>query len=133
MTDHRFLIGGVVFLVLGSFLTLGALLEWRRERRLRAVGARTDGVVTRLRWSGGNAYPVFRFETPDGRTFEVEAQAGSSPPPFDSGAPVRVLYDPANPEHARIDRAAYGPGRIIWLVLIGLTFAAIGVWLLSTL
>ncbi|MBE2315726.1 hypothetical protein DVA67_007050 [Solirubrobacter sp. CPCC 204708] len=36
---------------------------------------------------------------------------------------------PAKPEHARIDRARFGAGRIVMLLLIGLVFTAAGVWL----
>ncbi|MDA0183189.1 DUF3592 domain-containing protein [Solirubrobacter phytolaccae] len=131
MADHDVVIAVAMSLAIGAFAIVAALLEWRKERHLRAVGERTDGVVTRLRWSGSRAYPVIQFQTPDGRVLEVEGQLGSSPPMYRDGAAVRVLYDPKNPEHARIDRAAFGIGRIIFLMLFGLVFAAVGTWLLS--
>jgi hypothetical protein len=131
MADGRFLIAAVLTLAVGSFAILVAMLEWRRERRLRAVGERTDGVVTSLRWSGTKAFPVFRFQTPDGHIVAVKGQFGSSPPMYRDGDPVRVLYDPADPQNARIDRAAFGTLRIVFFLALGTLFAAIGVVLLS--
>jgi hypothetical protein len=128
--DHRITVAAVVLLAVGLLLIPAALLQWRKDRRLRAVGERTDGLVTRLRWSGGYAYPVFTFRTPDGRTFEVDSHVGTSPPPCRAGAEVRVLYDPDDPEHARIDRVLFGAGRIVLSLIVGIAFVLVAVWLL---
>ena len=119
----------IALMALGALFVAAAVHAWRKDRRLQAVGQRADGVVTGLRWHGAQAFPVFRFQTRDGRGFQVEGRLGTTPPMYRVGAAVRVLYDPANREHARIDRAAFGTGPTVLFVLVGLVFAAAGVWL----
>ena len=47
-------------------------------------------------------YPVVRFQTRDGRTVEVESETETSGFSQKPGEQVEVLYDPLNPEEARI-------------------------------
>ncbi len=48
-------------------------------------------------------HPQVRFVTPDGRVVDVVAKSGSTDQPYSDGQRLRVLYDPAHPEHARLD------------------------------
>jgi len=128
--DRRATFALVAMIAMGAFCIVLAAREWHRERRLRKVGHRTHGVVTRLRWSAGNAYPVFAFQAPDGRTVEVKSNVGTSPPLYRGGETVRVLYDPADPEHAHIDRTTFGMGRVVLCLSVGIGLFAFGLWLL---
>ncbi|HEY3681552.1 MAG TPA: DUF3592 domain-containing protein [Streptosporangiaceae bacterium] len=86
---------GVVMLVRtrrfleGSQLTEGTIVGWREESF-----SASDGGDTAL-------YPILRFQVPDGRAIETEAQMPVSSRP-DPDAAVAVLYDPADPRRARL-------------------------------
>jgi hypothetical protein len=86
---------GVVMLVRtrrfleGSQLTEGAIVGWREESF--SASDRSDTAL----------YPILRFQVPDGRTIETEAQMPVSSRP-DPDTPVAVLYDPHDPRHARL-------------------------------
>jgi hypothetical protein len=55
------------------------------------------------RKGGRFAYaPVFSFSAADGRTYTVTSNVSSYPSDFSVGVSVRVRYDPANPQNARI-------------------------------
>lgn len=93
-------LAGAVILGLGIRMML-------RSHRFEQRALRANGVVTQLRWSsaGGDgmaAFPVLRFELPDGRIVEAQAQQGSNPPPAQEGQPVVVLYDPDDPTIVRL-------------------------------
>ena len=67
-----------------------------------------------------------RFVTPAGEAVEFTGSVGSSPAAFEVGEAVAVLYDPADPQDARIDsffQLWFGP---LILGFLGLVFTAIG-------
>ena len=64
--------------------------------------------------------------TRSGNPVEFTGSVGSSPPAFDVGEPVAVLYDPAEPEEARIDSFFQLWFAALILGGIGLVFASIG-------
>ncbi|MFL9875352.1 DUF3592 domain-containing protein [Paraburkholderia megapolitana] len=80
---------------------------------------RTEGAfVGAVAKSGGNhggtfLYPQAQFTTPDGRTFKATSKSGSTDQPYTDGAPITVLYDPNNPEHAEIESIWLWIGSII--------------------
>ena len=126
-----------IFLLIGIGLLGGAVLSFVMTLQFidRAVAA--DGVVIALeeRWDSDDSaytyYPRVAFETEDRRKFEFTSDTGSRPASFDIGDPVRVLFDPARPEAARIDSVLQ-----LWLLPlilggIGTVFSAFG--LLATL
>jgi hypothetical protein len=71
-------------------------------------------------------YPRVRYVTRSGNPVEFTGSVGSSPPAFDVGEAVGVLYDPAAPEKARIDTFFQLWFPSLLLGGIGLVFAAIG-------
>lgn len=94
-------------------------------RRLRETGVRVPGIVVRNQWSSGNQsggtyHPVMRFTTADGRDLEIRSDVGSNPAHVSEGAQVTVVYDPMNPEKARID-SMMGRGGAV-----GVLFVTIG-------
>jgi len=79
--------------------------SWRLEQE----GERTTGIVTRLEESsdgdGGCCVysPVIEFDA-GGQRYSFEGGNASDPPAYDVGEQVQVLYDPADPETAQINK-----------------------------
>lgn len=106
----------VLFTVVGATSVVGGRGTQRRERAFRAVAVQVPGMVTGLRFHrfgpagdgpDGAWFPVLRFTTLDGRYVDTESMYGRSPPSARRGDQVTVVYDPADPTRATIDK----PGR----------------------
>jgi Protein of unknown function (DUF3592) len=107
--------GNILWLVpfAGAAAVGRALWEIRMARRLHEVGVAVMGVVTdiRVRWksSGENdsyriVQVVLRFQTEDGRAVEtVSSEGAGNSPRAEIGEDVPVLYDPDDPQRARIE------------------------------
>jgi Protein of unknown function (DUF3592) len=117
-----FIIGERAFAVIvGGALVLGVVTLWNAVE-LYSGGTRTEGTVLEVRETrrteqeevtrpDGSEYrrnvervsyaPVVRFTTGDGREIEFHGRGGSDRG-FAQGDRVTVIYDPANPIHARI-------------------------------
>jgi hypothetical protein len=117
------LISGLCVLV---FFLVFMIRTWYFVRR--SVGA--NGEVVGLECSrdevGSATYqsyaPVFTFTVADGRTYRVISNISSSPAAFSVGDSVRVLYDPASPEDARIQKFSELWGAALIGCLVGLGF-----------
>jgi hypothetical protein len=109
---------GIVAAVAAIFTAIGAVFAvhgfrgFRKTRRFVAASASATGTVTDSvgRWYSdpGDApgvsklsHPVVRFVAGDGRMVEFESEVGSNLAPK-VGQEVTVLYDPLNPQEARI-------------------------------
>jgi hypothetical protein len=107
------------WLPLVALLGLGILAfgTWRGRDLvvLQSIGSRADGTVVRIEsksnpGSEGNQTTydsVVRFETASGREVAFRDSIGSSHPIDERGEIVRVIYDPADLEHAIIDRGIW--------------------------
>lgn len=79
--------------------------SWRLENE----GEITTGTVVRLEESsdaeGGCCVysPVIEFEA-GGRTYSIEGDNASDPPAYEVGEVVQVIFDPADPETAQINK-----------------------------
>jgi Protein of unknown function (DUF3592) len=101
----RFFLGvGVLLLVVGAVVALFTA-------RFIAGAERADGTVVDLVLSDSGddeddqdvVYrPVVRFTTAEGRAVEFVSSLGSSPPSHSKGDSVEVLYDPDDPNDARL-------------------------------
>jgi len=70
-------------------------------------------------------YPVVSFVTPDAERTEFRDSVGSNPPAYQRGDKIDVLYDPADPQQAIIDR-----GIMNWAAAAGcLMGAVLSLWL----
>jgi len=69
--------------------------------------------------------PVFSFQAADGKTYAVRSNSSSSPPAFAVNDEVTVLYDPNNPQKARIDTFWQVWGVPVLLGAMGAFFFAI--------
>lgn len=129
------LIIGIVFSLVGLLLVAIGIFIWIRTRVFLSTAQEVKGTVVRMVYShnsdGGGGYsPVYQFRTMEGQTIEVADGLSSNPPMFREGQVIDVLYDPSNPQKARIKK---------WLSLyfvsvllggMGLVFGGIGVILL---
>ena len=98
----------VTFLLIGSvFMSIGAGFGWF-SWSLLAVAQRAEGTVVRLvsnqagENNRGSVAPVVEFHI-EGERHEFQSWLSTSPPQFDVGEKVVVLYDAQNPERARIE------------------------------
>lgn len=102
------LVAGVAFLLAIVFLT-NAVYFYRKDRRERAAWASAGGVVVELHERAPSAReatvfnPIVRYTTSKGAVVRFEDRVGHRPPRHAVGQAVRVLYDPADPQSARID------------------------------
>jgi hypothetical protein len=81
-------------------------ISWKLENE----GKTTTGIVVRLEESdsseGGCCVysPVIEFTATDDKTYSFEGGTASDPPQYEQGQEVSVLYDPANPNTAQINK-----------------------------
>ena len=129
------LIVGVVFGLVGGLLAVIGIFLFIRTRMFISKAQEVKGTVIRMVYShsseGGGGYsPVYQFRTITGQTIEVQDGLSSNPPMFHEGQVIDVLYDPENPQKARI---------IKWMSLyfvslllggMGLIFGGIGLVML---
>jgi len=121
------LMGGPIYLILFGliFFGIGAGLTYR-QRALEGQEGQIQGEVINLTQScdedGCSYKPVVRFETENGQTVSFEGTYSSSPPAYDIGESVTVIYSLSNPEKAVIK----GEGqlfRVIFMIVGGLIIA----------
>ena len=95
-----FLAVGIVALVIGM-VTLVRTVQFV-QRAEHAPGTVID--LSRETDSEGEVtfYPVVRFTTAEGKEIEFKSSSGSSPPSQSEGDRVDVLYDPDDPNDARL-------------------------------
>jgi hypothetical protein len=119
-----------VYLVIGIGLFGGGIYSFLSTRDFIGEAATTGGVVIDLereRDADGNDsyYPRVQFET-NGRSYQFRGQVGSGRGTFKVGEQVEVLYDPADPYHARINSFLQLWFFPLFLGGMGVVFTAIG-------
>lgn len=130
----------VVFVGIGVAAAVYGVKFWFGTRSFLARAVRTGGLIVDFKRErsassrgGGSSvvyYPIFRFTAPDGRAVVQRAQAGSSHPRLRPGDAVTVLFDPQDPEQARIDSIGNrGPLTSVMIIGFGIVFAGAGVWM----
>jgi len=119
-----FLLFGLLFFAIGWGLTL-------RQRSLEKLGIEAQGVVVDLQEnydSDGNTYtPVVQFKTAKGQNVEFTSSYSSSPPSYDVGEAVIVVYLPEQPDKAIIK----GDGQLLHIIfmILGGIVAVVGFYL----
>ncbi len=97
------LAAGLLFIVLGGALVIGAIVSAIRQSQQRGRLHRAQGTVVRMVYTMRNMQaPVVAFTGPNGPV-EFQSSIGSSPPAFRVGEPVTVLFDPSQPTNAQLD------------------------------
>jgi hypothetical protein len=129
---------GHIFAYGGPCLVAYGILFYLRTRNFMSRSVEVAGVVVRLEHSkdrmGTASYdsyaPVFSFTALDGKKITVTSDVASSPADFCVGESVRVLYDPADPENARIHSFFQIWGGPLIFSAAGALFASVGLsWL----
>lgn len=130
------IVGGPVMAIIGGAMVF---FGWRSynttknfmDRAERASGTVVEVVARSGTDSNGNPttyyYPVVEFRTASGQSVRQQAATGSNPPSHRVGETVEMVYDPSDPQGARINDFTS-----IWLlpaVLLGIgaIFALAGV------
>ena len=109
MNSPKFiLITGILFFSGLLFGGIAAYLYYQ-QYNLEKNGLQVEGTVVALvesRDDDGTSYaPVVRFKTQGGREFEFQSNFYSSPPEYEVGQTVTVLYPPDQPGEAQIKGA----------------------------
>ncbi len=88
-------------------MLLVCLLTYRHTSRFVEDALPADGTIVELIEREGEDgpyfYPVFTFTDDAGATQKIYSSHGSFPPRHKVGDSVTVLYDPADPEDAKIN------------------------------
>jgi Protein of unknown function (DUF3592) len=118
------LAAGVGIAVLGAYLhrNTSAFLA----KALPAAGRVVDLAVNHSSHSSTWS-PVVEFEVGD-RRYRFKDSIGSDPPSYRRGDAVRVLYDPDQPQRARIDRGRWNTAIPILIAAFGALLCSLGVW-----
>jgi len=129
------LIIGIVFSLVGGLLVAIGVFLFIRTRIFIGKAQEVQGTVIQMVWSsnsdGGGGYsPVYQFRAINGQMITVQDSLSSSPPMFETGQTIDVLYDPENPQNARIKKFMSLYFVSILLGGMGLIFGGIGVVLL---
>ena len=122
---------GNVFSLVGGLLALIGVFLFIRTRIFIGKAQKVKGIVIQMVYShsseGGGGYaPVYQFKTVDGQTIVIQDSLSSNPPRFQVGQKIEVLYDPGNPQKARINKwmnLYFAPALLVGL---GLIFGGVG-------
>ena len=126
---------GIVFPLIGGLLLAIGVFLFIRTRIFINKAQEVKGTVIQMVYShsseGGGGYsPVYQFRTIDGQTIVVTDSLSSNPPMFQVGQTIDVLYDPENPQKARIKKWMNLYFVSLLLGGMGLIFACVGLVLL---
>ena len=118
-----FMAGPVYLILFGLiFFGIGAGLTYQ-QRTFERQGVQAHGEVVSFSQScdddGCTYSPVVRFKAQNGRTVSFELTYSSSPPAYNVGESVEVIYSPGDPEKAVI-RGEGQVFRIIFMTVGGI-------------
>ena len=119
-----------LFLLIGlGLLAWGGYLASRTAAFVGSAGAAEGTVVAFVQTTstdGPTYQPIVAFTPASGGPRKLTSDMGASPPAYDVGDKVTVLYDPADPGDARIESTFALWGGAIILCGVGTAFAAVG-------
>ncbi|HXC35501.1 MAG TPA: DUF3592 domain-containing protein [Candidatus Acidoferrales bacterium] len=101
--------GGLFSCVIGGLSLLVAVGSWIHLLHFTHVAVHTTGVIIEMREHAGKngsiTYaPTFRFQDSKGLEHTVSSTVSESPPAYNIGDNVPILYISSEPQSARIDR-----------------------------
>lgn len=121
---------GLLFLVI-------SILVSSSMRKFVSKAQQTQGTIVDMVLSRGSSSsstnasytyaPVFEFRAISGQMIRVQESVSSNPPQFQVGETVEVLYDPEDPQNARINKWSNLYLFPTLFGVIGLLITAIGV------
>lgn len=120
---NKRLIRAVIYVcfIPGSTLLVGAFCLFQQklnfiEKANIVYGTVIESIPLAGNKNGSLYYPHVSFVTKSGKSIDFTSNVGTSLPTYIAGSPVKVLYDPTNPNKAEID-GIYG--YIVDPVLLG--------------
>jgi hypothetical protein len=129
----------VVVSVIGVVLMLAGALTFSKTRAFVRAASSATATVTGLVCDDYASpegdlyyYAVVQFPDPTGEVVTLKLPSGTTPPPYDVGQHLSLLYDAGDPR-----RAAVKSFRSLWYCVVallgaGATFAAGGIALLAS-
>lgn len=124
---------GLGFLSFGLVFDGGALYAYLDARAFRAAAQHTQGTVVGFVERSGSARnrgatyaPRVRFTPGWGEPIEFTSSSSSSPPEYEVGERVPVLYASNNPQDARLDGTFSMFGVSLIFSLFGVIFTSLG-------
>jgi len=91
--------------LIGLFLAYSAYNQYQKTKSLLEKGIKTTAVVTKFsthQSDGSTMYtPVFEFKDRSQNKRTFKSGISSSPPAYEIGEKVQLIYDHTNPEKAR--------------------------------
>src|SRR3990172_9867487 len=123
---------GIVFSLVGGLLALIGVFLFIRTRIFIGKAQEVKGTVIQMVYShsseGGGGYaPVYQFKTLDGQTIVIQDSLSSNPPRFQVGQEIDILYEPGNPQKARINKWMNLYFVPVLLGGMGLIFGGVGI------
>jgi len=115
----------IVFLLIGLGALPGSVYFYVKEKQFEKIAVSAPGTVIDLikkeRRSDNNRrtlvyVPVIQFTDQNGKLQEYHSPHGSNPPDYKHGDKVMILYEPDNPEFAKMDDWQ----RYLWVVVFGI-------------
>lgn len=117
---------GIFMIALGAFF-------YFRTKSFSEKAQETKGTVTELAYEedseGSGYYTIFQFTTISGQVIEKTGNIRSSPPAHQVGEVIDVLYDPANPNDARIKKTSSLYFVPMLLGGMGIVFFCLGIFI----
>jgi len=125
------MIASIILGLVGLVLLGIAFFLWMRMREFVVTARAVKGTVIRMvSDSEGASAPVFKFTASNGDVIEKRETMYSNPPAHKVGDVVDILYDPNDPQSARVAKTSGLYFAPILLAVMGLAFVAGGaVWL----
>ena len=121
----------VVSSLVGALLLVVGTILWINTRMFIARAQQVRGSVDHMKYrhsSDGSGYaPAFKFKTLKGESIEFASRTYSDPPEFKAGQDVDILYDPQNPQRARLNKGANLYFMPLLVAVLGIIFLAVGV------
>ena len=120
----------LIFLIVGSifssiFIGIGALFLNKNQAMLEegiATQAVCVGNTTSLSSDGDSYYPMVEFETEDGQLVQATINMGSSPPEYQNGDAVPIIYLADTPAESVTLNTPF------WMVTFPWIFLGIGIF-----
>ena len=96
---------GVLFFI-GAFLAYSAFNQYQKTQTILNKGIKTTAIVVKFsthQSDGSTMYkPIFEFTDRSQNKQTFKSSISSSPPAYEIGEKVPLIYDSTNPEKARI-------------------------------
>jgi hypothetical protein len=126
-----------VFGIIGLGLLIGDCFFYSSTQKFISKAKSAQGTVTDLIYkrsssssssssNSGSYFPVIQFQDEKGEQVVFQSSTGSNPPSYSVGQAVEILFDPANPQDARVNSFFSKWGGVFVMTLLGVVFFLIG-------